>query len=465
MTVNAPAPSDPLAVLGRAAAGLKLENLPQEVVMRAKQRVLDTVGCLVASYQAGIAEEIRSFVLSQGGSPEATLLPGGQKTTVSLACLAHATYMHGLELTDAAPRGTVHPGNEIVPAALAGAEKRRLGGAAVIPAVAAGYEVEIRFGRALFPSAFYRGWWTPGLFGGIGSAVTMAYLLGLDAKGMDNTIGIVLNLLPTASARANEEGETIKWLIGGQSSASGILAAEMAARNVKGMREVVKGWLPVLADKVLAERLTEGVGPDGRFQQWEILSGVLTKHYATVGPLTASLDATFDLVAKNNIAADDIREIHVDAMRRTAIFNTVHPENEVAARASLPYCLAVAVCRKDPALLLGPAFRDEVLKDKAVRAAAEKVRISENEEYERRYPAQSLARVTITLKNGKSFSQEEDRSARGRYLTPTDEDIAHKFRLIARPVLGEARSEKVIGIVNRLEKLPDIGELIEAIKP
>jgi 2-methylcitrate dehydratase PrpD len=457
--------ADPLVVLGRAAAALKLDNLPAEAVQRAKQRVLDTVGCLVASYQAGIAEEIRSFVLSQGGAPEATLLPGGQKTTVSLACLAHATYMHGLELTDAAPRGTVHPGNEIIPAALAGAEKRKLGGAAVIPAVVAGYEVEIRVGRALFPSAFYRGWWTPGLFGGIGSAVTMAHLLGLDAKGMDNTIGIVLNLLPTASAKANEEGETIKWLIGGQSSAAGILAAEMAARSVKGMREVVKGWLPVLADKVLPEKLTEGIRADATFEQWELLSGVLTKHYATVGPLTASLDATFDLVTKNNIAADDIAEIHVDAMKRTAIFNTRHPENEVAARASLPYCLAVAVCRKDPALLLGPAFHENVLKDKAVWAAADKVRITENEDYERRYPAQSLARVTITLKNGKSFSQEEDRSARGRYLTPTDDDIEHKFRLIAKPVLGAAKTDKVIGIVRRLETLPDIGELVQALRP
>ena len=110
---------DPLAVLGCAAAGLKLDNLSQEVVQRAKQRVLDTVGCLVAGYEAGIADEIRSFVSAQGGSAEATLLPGGQQTTVSLAVLAHATYIHGLELSDAAPRGTVHPGNEIVPVALA----------------------------------------------------------------------------------------------------------------------------------------------------------------------------------------------------------------------------------------------------------------------------------------------------------------------------------------------------------
>lgn len=456
--------SDPLAILGRAAAGLKLNDLPAEVFQRAKQRVLDTVGCLVAGYDAGISREIQEFVLAQGGAAEATLLPGGQSTTTSLAVLAHATYIHGLELSDAAPRGTVHPGNEIVPVALAYAEKRKVGGAAIIPAVVAGYEVEIRFGRAVFPSAFYRGWWTPGIFGGIGSAVAAGHMLGLDATRLDNTIGIVLNLLPSAMGRANEEGESIKWLIGGQACATGVLAAEMAARGVKGMRDVVNGWLPVIADKVLPGRLTEGVRAAGGFDQWELLSGILTKHYATVGPLTASLDATFDLIKQHNIAADDIAEIHVDAMKRTAIFNTRHPENEIAARASLPYCLAVAVCRKDPGLLLGPAFRNEVLTDKAIWAAAEKVRITENEDYERQYPARSLARVTIKLNNGKSFTQEDDRSARGRYLTPTDDDIEHKFRQIAKPVLGAAKTDKVVALVRRLEALPDVGELIQALK-
>lgn len=457
--------SDPLAILGAAAAGLKLENLPAEVVQRAKQRVLDTVGCLVAGYNAGIANELRDFVASQGGAREATLLPDGKKTTASLAVLAHATYIHGLELSDAAPRGTVHPGNEIVPAAMALAEKQGLGGAAVIPAVVAGYEVEIRVGRAVFPSAFYRGWWTPGLFGGIGAAVAAGHVLGLDAKGLDNTVGIVLNLLPTAAARANEEGESIKWLIGGQSCASGVLAAEMAARGIKGQREVVKGWLSVIADDVHEDRLTEGIAADGSFTQWELLSGILTKHYATVGPLTASLDATFDLVNKHNIAAGDIAEIHVDAMRRTAIFNTRHPENGIAARASLPYCLAVAVCKKDPSALLGPAFTPEMLADKDVWAAADKVRITENEDYERQYPARSLARVTIKLNNGQSFSQEDDRSARGRYLTPTDDDIEHKFRQIAQSILGKTKTKRVIGLVRDLENLNDLTALVRALKP
>ena len=39
----------PLQILGRAAAGLRLDNLPAEVLLRSRQRVLDTLGCLVAS--------------------------------------------------------------------------------------------------------------------------------------------------------------------------------------------------------------------------------------------------------------------------------------------------------------------------------------------------------------------------------------------------------------------------------
>jgi 2-methylcitrate dehydratase len=455
---------DVLALLGRAASQLRIEDLPPEVLMRAKQRVLDTIGCLVAGYNAGIADAVRDYVHAHGGNPDVTLLPGGEKTTVALASLAHATYIHGLELSDAAPRGTVHPGNEVVPVALSMAEKLKLGGASVIAATVAGYEIEIRFGRALFPSAFYRGWWTPGFFGPIGSASAAAHAMGLDATAFDNTIGIVLNLMPSAMARANEEGETIKWLIGGQAAMTGVLAAEMAKRGTKGMRDVVKGWLPVIADGVLPERLTEGITPDGKFTVWEVATNIVTKHYATVGPLTSSLDATFDMVLENDLQADDIAEIHVDAMRRTAIFNTRHPENEVTARASLPYCIAVAVCTRDRAMLLGPGFSKEYLESKAVWAAAEKVHITENEDYERQYPARSLARVTLKLKNGKVLTKEVDRSARGRYLTPTDADIEEKFRLIAMPALGKARTDRVLELCSRLETLPNVNELIAALR-
>jgi 2-methylcitrate dehydratase PrpD len=455
---------EPLVVLGRAAAQLKLQNLPPEILFRAKQRVLDTIGCLVAGYEGGIAEEIRDYVLAQGGRAEATLLPGGQKTTASLVGLAHATYIHGLELSDAAPRGTAHPGNEIVPAVLAVAERRGLGGAAIIPAVVAGYEVEIRIGRALFPSAFYRGWWTPGLLGAIGPAVAAGHAMDLNAAGIHNALGIVLNLAPTAMIRANEEGNTIKWLIGGQACSAGLLAAEMAARGVQGMREMEHGWLRVIGNEIFPECLTEGIEADGSFTQWELLSGVVTKHYATVGPLFSALDATFDLIKEHGIRADAVEDIQVDCMRRTAVFSTRHPENEIAARASLPYCLGVALCMRDPAQLLGPAFRPECLTNRAVYAMADKVRIVENEDYEKQYPARSLARVTIRMRDGSLQSKEVDRTERGRYLNPTDADIEDKFRAICTSIIGKEKTDRVITLNRKLEFLSDVTEIIEALQ-
>jgi 2-methylcitrate dehydratase PrpD len=220
----------------------------------------------------------------------------------------------------------------------------------------------------------------------------------------------------------------------------------------------------LFADEYHPELLNEGIAPDGTFTHWELLSGILTKYYATVGPLTAALDAVFDLVREHDIKPDDIVEIHADCMKRTAVFNTRHPANEVSARGSLPYCLAAAVCTRDPGQLLGPAFRPEMLADKAIRAVEDKVRITENEEYERQYPEHSRARVTFHLRNGKSHTQEEDRSARGRYLRPTDEDIEGKFRLIAGPTLGQAKTDRVIALVRKLETLPDVRELIAALR-
>lgn len=451
--------TDYLGILGKAASAVTVKNLPPEVLARARQRVLDTIGCLVAGYHGEVADIVRAYLDAEGGKPQATLLPGGSKTTASHAAFAHATYIHGLELADAAPRGTSHPGTEIVPAALAVAEKAGVGGAAILPAVVAGYEVQIRIGRALFPQAFYRGWWTQAIFGGIGAAAASGRVLGLDGAGLAHALGIVLNLLPTAVARTNDEGASVKWMLGGQASAAGVLASEMASRGISGLRDIAGGWLPVIADDYHPERLIEDTA-DGVFTQWELLRGILTKYYATVGPLTAPLDATFDLVARHDIKPEDIVEIEANCMKRTAVFNTRHPGNEVAARGSLPYCLAAAVYTRDPAQLLGPAFSREMLRNEAIRAIEDKVIITDNEDYERQYPEHSKARITFRLGDGHVYTQEEDRSARPRYLTPTDADIEGKFRLIAGPVLGESKTARVIALVSELERLPDISELM-----
>ncbi len=455
---------DPLRTMGRAAAKLNLHSLPGAVLQSARQRVLDTLGCLVAGYDAEMSAPIRSYVLAQGGKPEATLLPGGEKTTAALAGLAHATYIFGLELSDAAPRGTVHPGCEIVSIALAAAERAGLGGAAILPAVVAGYETEIRFGRAIHPQAFYKGWSTIGLLGAIGPAVTAAHLMGADETRMMHTIGTVMSLLPASTGRVSEGG-SVKWLVGGHACATGLFAADMALRGAQGNPDALNLWLPVIAEKNHPERLTEGIADDGTYTQWELLSGVVTKYYSTVGPFAAPLEALFRLIKAHAIRGADVEAVHVDCPRRTALFNNPHPESDHTARASLPYCIAVALHTGDAAQLLGPAYRPERLRDPQVWALAERVRITQNDDYEAQYPARSLACVTVTLRSGAAHSLEVDRSEIKRYLTPSNADIEEKFRLIATPVLGQQKTDTVAALAWRLETLPDLDELLRALQP
>jgi 2-methylcitrate dehydratase PrpD len=456
-------PADALQRLGVAAARLRLSDLPPEGVQRARQRVLDTLACLVAGYHEGISDRIREYVNAQGGRAESTLLPGGAKTTAALAGLAHAAYIFGLELSDAAPRGTVHPGSEIVSIALAVAEREGLGGAAIIPALVAGYEVEIRFGRALHPSAFYKGWSTIGLLGTIGPAVTAAHLLRLDAARMANAIGIAAQLAPAATGRANQPA-TVKWLLGGHACATGLLAAEMAARDVTGPN-AVDAWLKVISDEAQPQRLIEGIAADGSFTQWELLSGIVTKYYAVPGPLAAPIEAMFMLMEKHAFESGDIDEIHVDCTRRTALFKQAQPATELEARGSLPFCLALAAGRRDPGLLLGPGFRSESIRDPVLQALAARVRITANEDYERQYPARSLARIGVRLRDGTRHGIEVDRSEIARYLHPADADIEAKFRSIAVPVLGEAKVAEVVALVRGLEGMINVEALIEALQP
>jgi 2-methylcitrate dehydratase PrpD len=93
------------------------------------------------------------------------------------------------------------------------------------------------------------------------------------------------------------------------------------------------------------------------------------------------------------------------------------------------------------------------------------VRITENEDYEKQYPARSLAYVTFKMKDGKTHAMEDDRNAHGRYLKPTDHDIEDKFRRVASPILGAAKAERVVDIVSRLETVTEVSELVVSLRP
>ena len=78
------------------------DDVPGEVVQRAKELFLDTLGVTVAGVGTPSAEGVREYVSLEGGGQLATVLGTELRTTPSLAALANGTSAHAWDYDDTA---------------------------------------------------------------------------------------------------------------------------------------------------------------------------------------------------------------------------------------------------------------------------------------------------------------------------------------------------------------------------
>lgn len=145
--------------LGSYAASLRYADLPAEVVAKAKECVMDALGCCVFGVTQQWTQMMLEMVAEQGGTPQACIPGTDFRTSVSQAVLVSGTAGHGFELDDIHVAAHLHPGSLCVPVALAFAEWRKpLDGRVLLTAIVAGYEVGLRVGLAATGSHFMRGY-------------------------------------------------------------------------------------------------------------------------------------------------------------------------------------------------------------------------------------------------------------------------------------------------------------------
>src|ERR671932_543394 len=129
--------------LARFASGLRFEDLPPEVVDKAKACILHCIGVGLAGHGSAAVRAARAAVLvaEPGGSQGASILVGGERATPYGAAFVNSALMHARLQEDAYHTGS-HPGVMIIPAALAVAETRGKSGRDLITAVGGGYQNE-----------------------------------------------------------------------------------------------------------------------------------------------------------------------------------------------------------------------------------------------------------------------------------------------------------------------------------
>ncbi len=439
-----------LTHLPQFVAETSLDHVPAEVLDHAKLVLLDDLGAILAgSLEPEVAALATRLGRVAGGS--AVLGCGFPRVAAPDAALINGTAGTFLEQDEGHRFARGHPGIHVIPAALAFAEETGASGRDLLAAIVLGYEVAARIGMAATLRPVLH---THGTTGTVGAAAACARLRKLDADGVLRAMHLGASLTLATTWRAALDGATVRNCYAGVSNSTGILV----------LRLLESGFTP-LADgiqetfrKISGTAFDEDALVDGLGVRYEITRNYFKLHACcrlNHGPL----DSAADLIAAHRIAADEVGRVTAFVNRVAATMEARHPENQLAAKFSLPYALACLFVRGSTRRDL---FAPAAVADPAVQAFADRVEVREDPAYTAASPNRPN-RVEIELRNGRRLVGVSE-SARGEFDNPYPRaDLEAKFLDLAGAALGPDAARRAMEKVARLETFPTAPAFTEAL--
>ncbi|MGE5839034.1 MAG: MmgE/PrpD family protein, partial [Deltaproteobacteria bacterium] len=206
-------------------------DLPQAVVLRAKEVLVDTLCVIAAGAQEEEVKALTRCLIDPKAKPVASLVGAGTRTEPLKAALINGTAGTFLELDEGNQFGRGHPAVHVVPAALATAEEEHFSGQHLLTALVLGYEIGTRIGIAckIRMSMHPHGTW-----GTVGAAVAVGKLMGYGEAAMKEMINVSSSLGLATSRKTMLEGGTVRNVYSGVSNFMGVLAHQLVQSGFTG---------------------------------------------------------------------------------------------------------------------------------------------------------------------------------------------------------------------------------------
>src|SRR5258708_17542794 len=304
--------------LARFVANLKFEDLPPDVVDRAKGVTLEALTSALVAHDMAASRQALALMQEEeaGGGGVATVLCNGDKLTKAGAAFVNTETICAGGKWDTF-RMLTHPGTAILPAALVAAETSGASGKEFLTAVAAGYEIMERMAAELIPTVMSRGFHAGPVFGIFGAAIAAAKLGGLDENQINGAIAQCVNLAAGNLEGARSGGRSLRE---GGAVRNALLAVALAKHGIPGGETTLEGEAGFYhsytgnnlgqlrysftgLNRTDLAKITEGLG-----QNWIFLE-TLYRIYSTAGYNIAHVDVTAELCEEHNISYADIDRI------------------------------------------------------------------------------------------------------------------------------------------------------------
>jgi len=437
--------------LAEFAVGLKYEQIPPEVIERAKDCVIDTVAACVYGSQMPWSQTVADYAKRNSAVGECSVFGTPLKVRAPFACLSNGAAAHAFELDCLCePSVGIHPSAALAVPGLAPAQGRKMDGRTLLTAIVAGYESLYRIGDAAKHAIEKNGFHSPGVVGPFGTAVVIGRMFDIDAGQMAHAFGIA-GSTSAGLMEFSKTGGMVKRLHLGRAAEAGFMAAVLARDGYTGPAGVFEGkfgFLNGFCNGGDPSRLTKDYGT-----VWHTLKNKI-KRYACHSTAQVPVTLALDLKEKHKLSGDDIASIAITANEKTVSQHAILEPNDLTMmQYSVPFCVAMAFY-KDP---LDPRnFSEATLNDPKIRALCKGAKVELLKDSSG-YLSQTC-RVTLKLKSGKEFALEGSDFKGTPTMPLTRDELRDKFlKLTAHK--DRAKAEKLFAQLSEAEKVKDFSAL------
>jgi 2-methylcitrate dehydratase PrpD len=433
----------PSRTLAGFAAKLRFEDVPQPVLRRAEDLLLDWVGSALAGKGARPVEAIERFARQMGplNGPSEVLI-SRRATTPLFAAMVNAASCHFAEQDDVHNGSVFHPGAVVFPPALAVAQALGSSGREMLTAVVVGYEVGIRVGEFLGRS-HYKIFHTTGTAGTVAAAATVGRLLQLSPEQMLDAFGSA----GTQAAGLWEflrDAADSKQLHTAKAASDGLVAAYLAQERFTGAKRILEGAQGMAAGMSTdadPARLTDRLGT-----RWALVETSF-KYHACCRHTHPAADALLQVISANNLVPDQVVRVtaHVHQGAIDVLGPVVNPQTVHHAKFSMGTVLAlIALFRRASLHEFDAHFNDA-----RVAAFREKVHMTLDAEVDRAYPTRWIGKVTVEMIDGRRLHGRVDEPKGDPGNTLSRAELEQKAQRLAE-FSGAAKASEMPTLFERI---------------
>ena len=384
--------------LASFAANLQIADIPQTVINRAEDLLVDWFGSAVAGKGSRPVEIITQFAQNMGGfdtshQGPSELLVTRKTSSPLLAAMANAAASHVAEQDDVHNGSVFHPATVVFPPALACAQAIGASGEDFLLASIAGYEVGIRVGEFLGRS-HYKVFHTTGTAGTLAAATAVGRLLQLSPEQMLHAYGSA----GTQSAGLWEflrDAADSKQLHTAHAASTGLMSAYIAQAGFTGAQHILEG------KQGLAAGMSSDSDPskliDRLGSRWA-LAETSFKYHASCRHTHPAADALLQVMLANKLSPSDIAQ--VETLVHQGAIDVLGPVIDPATVHQSKFSMGTVLALVAHYQFAGLQEFAQHFHDDEICAFRDRVSMTLDPEVDGAYPQRWIGKVKVHLTNG-----------------------------------------------------------------